>query len=352
VTQTSIVPAPPGESRAPVEVPIAVLTLNPSLDISYEVTQLIADQKTHADRARYDPGGNGINLARTLKTLGVRAETYCLVAGEIGRLVEQIAAPSLDALHCLHIPGETRVNCALVQAEPRIQYEVTADGAVVSGGALASIEAGFLYGAGTGLGVLTGSLPPGVPADVYARLVHRLREQGARAIVDARPEFLGTAIAARPFLIKPNRFELETLCGRRLPTCDDVAREARAVQQSGVPWVCISLGGEGAVLAGPGQTFEAVPPPVAIRSTVGAGDAMLAGLVAGFARGDPPATALRTAVACGSGTAEKPGTALCTAEDVARIFAGVVVRQLPDEHSATGQNAGTARDVGSRSRTA
>jgi fructose-1-phosphate kinase PfkB-like protein len=91
---------------------IAILALNPSLDISYEVAQLIPDQKTHATRAQYDPGGTGINVARTLKTLGVRAETYCLVGGAIGRLVEEIAVRSIDALHCVHIPGETRINCA------------------------------------------------------------------------------------------------------------------------------------------------------------------------------------------------------------------------------------------------
>ena len=315
------------------ELPIAVLTLNPSLDIGYEVKRLVADQKTHAVAARYDPGGNGINLGRTLKTLGVRADTYCLVAGEIGRLVEQIAAPSLDSLRCLHIPGETRVNCALIQEEPRIQYEVTADGAFVSPDALASIEAGFLCAAGAGFGVLTGSLPPGVPNTTYAKLVQRLRDQGARAIVDARPEFLGDVIAAHPFLIKPNRYELETLIGGPLPTLDDVARAAREVQRSGVPWVCVSLGAEGAVLAGAEVTFEAVPPPIAIRSTVGAGDAMLVGLVAGFAMGDAPDEALRRAVACGSGTAEKPGTALCTAEDVARISRSVTVRTLPQAPS-------------------
>jgi 6-phosphofructokinase 2 len=326
-------------------------SLNPSLDMSYEVARLIPDQKTHAAQARYDPGGNGVNLARTLRALSVRADTFCLVAGEVGFLLQRILAQELDGLYCIQIPGETRVNCTLIQVEPRIQYEVTASGPVVSSGALASIEAGFLHAAADGFGVLTGSLPPGVPAGTYARLVERLRAQGARAVVDARPEYLAHVLAARPFLIKPNRYELEGVYGAPLPTLDDVARAAQEIQRSGVSWVCVSLGAEGAVLAGVGETYVAVPPPVAIRSTVGAGDAMLAGLVAGFARGDPSAEALRRAVACGSGTAEKPGTALCTADDVVRIAERVVVRRLPDRPAgvpvrAAAPTAGATADPG------
>lgn len=315
--------------------PIAVLTLNPSLDISYEVVHLVPDQKTHALGARYDPGGNGINVSRTLEILGVRAETFCLVAGAIGRLVEEIASRSIDALNCVRIPGETRINCAVLQVQPRIQYEMTADGAFVPPSALAAIEAGFLSAASRGFGVLTGSLPPGVPSGTYAQLVERLHEQGARAVVDARPELLSQAIAARPFLIKPNRFELETLCGSRLPTREDVARAAGEVQRSGVSWVCVSLGEDGAVLAGPTQTIEATPPATVPRSTVGAGDALLAGLVAGFARGAPPAKALRQAVACGSGTAEKSGTGLCNLSDVVRIAREVVVREFSTSSPAS-----------------
>lgn len=307
---------------------IAILTLNPSLDVSYEVPRLIPDEKVHATDTRYDPGGNGINVGRTLRTLDVWAESFCLVAGEIGRFLQRMLAGELDAPHCVHVPGETRVNCTLIQAQPRIQYEVTARGPAVPAAALEAVTTGFLRAAGRGFGVLTGSLPPGVPDDTYARVVRRLREDGARGVVDAQPPALAAAIDARPFLIKPNRYELETLCGTRLPTTDDVARKARDVQRAGVEWVCVSLGAEGAVLVGASEAYHAPAPPIRVRSTVGAGDAMLAGLVAGFARGEPAATVLRVAVACGSGTAEKPGTSLCTADDVRRIAGAIEVRRL------------------------
>lgn len=307
---------------------VAVLTLNPSLDVSYEVPRLLPDEKAHATDTRYDPGGNGINVGRTLKMLGVWADTFCLIAGEIGSFLERMLQDALDAPHCVPIPGETRVNCTLIQVQPRVQYEVTAKGPMVPAEALEAVATGLLHAAAGGFGVLTGSLPPGVPDDTYARLVHCLRDNGARAAVDAQPPALKAAIAARPFLIKPNRYELEMLCGTRLPTREDVITQARAVQRAGVDWVCVSLGAEGAVLVGAEEAYYTAAPRISVRSTVGAGDAMLAGLVARFARGEPPAAALRTAVACGSGTAEKPGTLLCTLEDVERLAAAIEVSTL------------------------
>lgn len=308
--------------------PIGILTLNPSVDVSYEVDRLISDQKVHARHTRYDPGGNGINLGRMLQILGVRAETACVVAGETGRFLEQILSQEVEVARCTRVSGSTRINCTVVQADPRVQYEVTADGAPVSAQALDAVTADFLRASTDGLGVLTGSLPPGVPSAAYATLVTRLRAHGAEAVVDARPGILAHAIDAHPFLIKPNRFELEMVTGSSLTTRADVARAARRVQESGVEWVCVSLGAEGAVLVGPRDAYDAVPPPITVRSTVGAGDAMLAGLVAGFARGQPAPDVLRMAVACGSGTAETPGTQLCSAQSATRIAAGVVVRRL------------------------
>ncbi|MGE0106345.1 MAG: 1-phosphofructokinase family hexose kinase, partial [Thiomonas sp.] len=122
-------------------------------------------------------------------------------------------------------------------------------------------------------------------------------------------EALAQAVAARPFLIKPNRFELEQLVGRPLPTRDEVIREARVLHAQGVEWVCVSLGGEGAVLVG-AETYIGHAPEVAVVSTVGAGDSMVGGLVAALSRHATPADALRLALACGSGTSQQPGTEL------------------------------------------
>jgi 6-phosphofructokinase 2 len=308
--------------------PVAILTLNPALDVSYEVDRLLPDHKTHATHVRYDPGGNGINVARMLRILGVPSESFCLVAGEIGFFLRRLLADSVDRCHCFEVPGETRVNCTLIQERPRAQYEVTARGPQVPRSMLDEVAERFLKAAGRGFGVITGSLPPGVPNEVYASLVAKLRRQGARAVVDAQPPVLEAAVRGKPFLIKPNRYELESLGTTPPPNEGDIVHKAREVQRGGVDWVCVSRGAEGAVLVGADTVCSVAAPPIAVRSTVGAGDAMLAGLIAGFVGGREPSETLRLGVACGSATAGRPGTMMGGMTEIQRMIASAVTRTL------------------------
>ncbi|MCL5980397.1 MAG: PfkB family carbohydrate kinase, partial [Gammaproteobacteria bacterium] len=131
---------------------------------------------------------------------------------------------------------------------------------------------------------------------------------------------LAQAVPHRPFLIKPNRYELELLRNRQLPRMEDVASEARAIQREGIQYVCVSLGGDGALLVGPAGSYFAKAPAVAVKSTVGAGDSMVGGLVAALAKGQTAGEALRLAVACGSGTAAQPGTALFSHADLEELL--------------------------------
>lgn len=312
----------------PSGVPIVCLTLNPSVDISYDISNLIVDQKVHAHANRYDPGGNGINVARALKHLRVPAHSVCIVGGEIGDFLQRLIAHELDHPHCIRIEGETRVNVTLLQREPRAQYEVSGTGPQVTELALQAVIDEVLNLAGGGIAVLTGSLPPGVPPDMYASLIRALRAQAARCVLDAQAEALIHGIEERPFLIKPNLYELEQLVGRALPNLDDIVTEARALQARGIEYVCVSLGAEGALLVDAQASYLAKSPPVDVVSTVGAGDSMVAGLVAALSRGEPPAEALRLAVACGSGTASRPGTALFGYQQVQALLAGIDIQRI------------------------
>ena len=308
--------------------PIATLTLNPCLDVSYEFLSLVPDQKVRVDHTRFDPGGNGINVGRALKLLGLPATNCCLLAGEIGILVERLLGHHLDNLQTTRIAGETRINCTILEKSPRVQYELDAIGPPVDAEALEQVVSKFLEGAQGGLGVLTGSIPAGVSEQIYGDLVERLRQRGARAAVDTKGPMLSHALAHHPFLIKPNRYELEMLCGRSLPTLEAVAEEARRLQRGGVTHVCVSLGGEGAIMVGPEKAYHATAPQVQVRSTVGAGDALLGGLVVAFAQDQDPADALRLGICCGSATAEKPGTGLFTRRDLEDLINHVEIRPL------------------------
>lgn len=308
--------------------PIATLTLNPAVDATYDVDQLIPDQKAHAHAVRYDPGGNGINVGRALKILGARAHNFCVTAGEIGQLFQRLVTSQLDHFHAEQIAGETRINITLLEQKTSAQYEVSAVGPALSAQHLENITSRFIEQCADGIGVVTGSVPPGVDVTIYGELTRRIRERGGRAIVDTYGELLKHTIPAAPFLIKPNRYELEQYCGRALPTLNDVAREARCIQRDGVEYVAVSLGKEGALLCGPDNTYYAAAPAVKIISTVGAGDSMVAGFAFAFAQGQSAEQALRLGIACGSGTASHPGTELFTAEDVASLVAAVTVLRL------------------------
>jgi len=176
--------------------------------------------------------------------------------------------------------------------------------------------------------VLRGSLQQVLPPTLYAELAWRVAEHGGRVVVDFHDEALRHAIEAKPFLIKPNRYELETLLGCSLDSSQTVASEARKLQRRGVEYVCVSLDGEGALLVGPDNSYHANTPEVLMLSSVGAGDSMVAALVAVFARGATLQEALQLGVACAAGTVSQPGTELFSATDLYNYLDGITVRCL------------------------
>lgn len=308
--------------------PIGVLTLNPAVDMTYEIPHLIEDQKVHAMATRFDPGGNGINVGRALKRLETMAQNYCVTAGEIGHLLKRMLIDQLDRVDYEEVAGETRINGTFIEQSPRAQYEVIGIGPEIPPSQLYELLDRFVEYSIQGFGVLTGSLQQGLPLTLYADLAGRIAKAGGRAVVDSHDDALRSAIDAQPFLIKPNRYELETLLGRPTESIESVAIEARALQRQGVKYVCVSLGGDGALLAGPENTYHAAVPAVVVRSTVGAGDTMVAALVAAFAHGAMAKDALRLGVACAAGTVTQPGTALFTTIDADNYFDGISIRCL------------------------
>jgi len=171
-----------------------------------------------------------------------------------------------------------------------------------------------------------GSLPPGAPEDLYARLVEAGHAAGVRVAIDASGGPLAAAVEAGPDLIKPNVHELAELTGRRLERLGDVIDAATALQARGIATVVVSLGGDGAVLCERDGTWQATTPPVVVRSTVGAGDALVAGLLAEDGTGP---TALRSGVAYGTAAAELPGTQFPRPADL-DLDAVVVEQPDPD----------------------
>jgi 1-phosphofructokinase len=292
---------------------IVTVTPNPSLDRTLEVEALARGSVVRATSVRIDPGGKGINVSLALTATGHSTRAVVPLGGHEGdQLAEAITEAGID-LAAVHIDQPVRTNISLTEPDgtvtkindpgPRLSLDQADElrAATVS----AVKEARWL--------AACGSLPPGAPEGFYADLVVEAHAAGARVVVDASGAPLAAAVKVGPDLIKPNVHELAELTGRRLRRLGDVVDAADSVRAQGVAIVVVSLGADGAVLVNREGAWHATTPPIVVRSAVGAGDAMVAGLLA--AGGDGP-EALRNGVAYGAGAAQLPGTQFPRTHDV------------------------------------
>lgn len=305
--------------------PIVTLTLNPTLDKSSAVRQVVADRKLRCDPPLREPGGGGLNVARVVGELGGEALALYTAGGFPGRMLSEL----LDATGVRHTPipiaGETRENLMVVERSTGRQFRFGMPGPVLAAAewqacldALDAIEPAPDYI------VASGSLPPGVPSDFYARVARHGRERGARVIVDTSGEALRPALEAGVFLVKPNARELDAFFPGERAHDIGLAEAARRVVENG--WaevVVLSLGAAGALLVSDGACRRIPSPAVEIVSKVGAGDSMVAGIVVALSRGEELGAAVSYGVAAGAAAVLTPGTALCRREDVDRLYAEI-----------------------------
>ncbi|WP_308071594.1 1-phosphofructokinase family hexose kinase [Kocuria sp. LUK] len=301
--------------------PILTVTVNPALDLSTSTEQVVSGHKLRCGPSRLDPGGGGVNVARVVRRLGGSALALHTAGGAAGeayrRLLEAERVPTV----VVPIRGETRENVTVDETSTGRQFRF-----VLQGPELATEEWQSCLEAVTetvpagGFVVASGSLPPGVPEDFYARIARTAREHGARCVVDASGPALAAALAEGVFLVKPSRRELEAHVGA---TLDSEARQVEAaaalVADGSAEHVALTLGEAGAVLASRSGVERLAVPPVRVVSTVGAGDSFLGAFVLRLSQGRSPAAALRAAVAAGSATAMTPATELCHRADVERL---------------------------------
>jgi 1-phosphofructokinase family hexose kinase len=209
------------------------------------------------------------------------------------------------------IQGETRTNVSVVSLAEGRYLKVNEAGPPISPSELEALRAKVRSLTATGdWWVLAGSLPPGVPPEIYAELVELVQAGGGRAIVDTSGPALRAVLAARPYLIKPNAAEASELTGLPITSPAEALQAAQALQAQGLERILISLGAEGAVLQVGDEQWVATPPPISEANPIGAGDSTVGGLVYALNRSLGWAEVLRWSMACGAATASLPGTAL------------------------------------------
>ncbi len=292
---------------------ILTLTPNPSLDRTIEVHSLIPGEVHRATSNCLDPGGKGVNVSRGLAANAVSTKAIVPAGGPEGSQLADLLAPAGFPVVTVPLHSPTRSNVTIVESDGTTT-KINEQGPVLSAAEADAIAACVLAEAvAADWVVLSGSLPNGVPASYYADLVERAHALGCRVAVDSSGDALRAAVEAKPDLIKPNTDELAELTATPLRTWRDVAQQAQALQAAGIASVLVSLGSDGALLVDDEGVARAFSPPVTVRSTVGAGDATLAGFLAGGAKGSE---SLRMAVAFGAGAVTLPGSAMPTPTDI------------------------------------
>ncbi|HEY0216763.1 MAG TPA: 1-phosphofructokinase [Cellulomonas sp.] len=296
---------------------IVTVTLNPSLDRTVELDRLVRGQVLRAGSTHLDPGGKGVNVTRALLANGVPSRAVLPVAGADGQQLVDLLEAEGVATELVRVAGRTRSNIAIAEADGTVT-KVNEPGTALTAGELDEVLGHALHlGTSGDWVVLCGSLPPGVPADTYARMVRRLRAAGLRVAVDSSGPPLAHAIDAGPDLAKPNASELAEVAGHALTCRQDVVDAAREVQRRGVGRVLVSLGADGALLVDGPRVVSGRSPVTDPRSTVGAGDALLAGFLAATLAGADDAAALGAGLAWGSAAVRLPGSRMPGPADVA-----------------------------------
>jgi 1-phosphofructokinase len=277
---------------------IVTVTLNPAIDKTLVVPSFRTGATNRATVDRVQLGGKGINVARMLRQLGCDViATGFVGAANHDATRAMLARHEVDS-RFIPVPGETRVNLKLIDPVTDQETEINEPGCFVSAEAIATLAAALGAIAATAkVVVLSGSLPPGAPSSLYAELVALVRAQGARTMLDAAGVALAEGLRAAPDLVKANRAETEALLGVSLAGEDSFPAAAERVVAMGARSAVISLGPDGAVSASPDGRWRASVPAIPARSTVGAGDAMMAALAYGMTRALPAPEALRLAAA-------------------------------------------------------
>lgn len=315
---------------------IVTLTLNPALDVSFSVDRVVPTRKLRCGAVRRDPGGGGINVARVVRRLGTDCTAMFLAGGRTGRALTELLNAEHVRVDCVPIVEETRENFAVRETSTGQEFRF-----VVPGPSISSIELQTCFNRVMSLDpaprflVASGSLPPGVPVDFYARLARAARIKGTHLVLDTSGEALAAALEEGVHAIKPSIDELRELSGKPLREPSEWGEAAqRLVARGYARIVLVTLGARGALMATADRIERVDGLQVPVVSAVGAGDSFLAAFVWAIDRDLPAAHALRYGVAAGTSAVLRAGTVLAQPDEIERYYA-----MLGSDDTAVSANA-------------
>lgn len=301
---------------------IYTVTLNPAVDRELSVEEFEFDTVMRAVKWRVDCGGKGFNVARMLLELKTGSIAMGFAGGKSGERLDYELRRLGITTDFNWVKEETRTNISIVNGDNSKYLKVNEPGPTISEDDLdALIQKIKDRVQPQDWWVLAGSLPPGVPVNIYEKLVAIIEGAGAHAILDTSEEALQFGCKAKPYLIKPNIIEALQLIESSPDDTTDYAAIAAEILEMGPKNVIISLGKEGAFMAANGKFQLVSSPDVMERNPIGAGDAMVAGLVWGLSEGKSPYEAMQAGIACGAATASQDGTNMGSYDTVVSLIA-------------------------------
>lgn len=300
--------------------PIVTLTINPSLDKSTHFSGLIAEQKMRCEKPRYDAGGGGINVSKAILKLGGSSTCVFTSGGSAGEMLEELIQKEKLEKIAIKTKNWTRENFIAFDNETKSQYRFGFPGNTFSEEekdkilqTIKELKTDYL--------VISGSLNEGLPTDFYQKIAEIAKSSGAKVIVDTSGEALLKILETGVYLIKPNIGELTKLIGVERLELNEVEKAAKnLIEKGSAEIVVVSLGADGAILVSKDETHLVKAPKVEKKSTVGAGDSMVGGMVWALSQNKTLKEVIQLGVCCGTAATMNEGTQLFNVEDVKKLL--------------------------------
>lgn len=308
---------------------IKTLTLNPALDKTIIVESFKLNQLNRIKKVHKDAGGKGINVSKMLKNLSQQSTAAGFLGGAAGDYIKAEVEKSKIKTEFVQTDEETRTNTKMVDPINNTFTDLNESGAKITEANIKKLKEKLFSDLKTDdILVLAGSVPDGVGNDIYFKLIKAAAEKGIKTILDADGPLFREGIKAAPTLIKPNEHELELHFKEEFKDLRTMIKKAVSLFDNGIEMIMISLGKEGAVFITAAEKYKIEPLKMDVKSTVGAGDAMVAGLAFGLENNFDLKEMLKTAAACSSATLIREGTEMGRRKDVEGFKKEIKVKRI------------------------
>lgn len=308
---------------------IYTITLNPALDVSGTVKQLVPDEKNYVFSEIHCPGGNGINAAIIAHRLGAKVTATGFLGGPNGKEIEKLLKKEGLNHRFVHISGSTRMNVTISHDRTHRQTRLSFPGPRILSHEMNQLISFLARARANDLVIIGGSLPPNLTPQIISKLVRSLKKKKIICVVDIPGKELAKVISSKPFFIKPNLLEFQEMTGKKVRTINSILPIVRQMNQK-IPLICVSSVEGGAILVNKNEAWYGKIPSVKIRSTVGAGDSMI-GAIANILVNNPSASLeqlLREGLAASCATLTEEGMTLGSAKSIHHFRKKVFMRRL------------------------